>query len=55
MRVLLCVELEGCRASQLRSADTTDDKALYFGAKFLTRRQVLRFRGRRGEETGYMK
>ena len=52
--VLLCVELEGCRASQLRSADTIDDRALYFCAKFQTVRQVLRFRGRRGEEKGYM-
>ena len=51
----LCVELEGCRASQLRSADTIDDRALCFRAKFQTGRQVLRFRGRRGEGMGYMK
>ena len=54
-RVLLCVELEGCQSSQFRSADTIDDRALYFRGKSHTGRQVLRLRGLRGEEKGYMK
>ena len=33
-RVLLCVELEGCRASHSRIADTIDDREIYFRAIF---------------------
>ena len=34
--VLLCVELEGRRASWIRSAHIFDDRALHFLAKFQT-------------------
>ena len=51
----MCVELEGCRAAQLLSAEKFDDRAPYFRAKFPTGRQVLRFTGREGEKMGYMK